>query len=823
MLGALALFGFSTTYGGSRYLVAGVVGLLLGAGVSLWGARRGRSAATVALAGIVTFFLFGSVVALPNAEFGGLLPTPANLVDLVDGAVQGWKRLITMQPPVGAGWNLLVVPYLCGLVCALVGVSVALRSRRPMWAVLPPCALLVLSILLGTEEPASKLLQGGIFAVVLVAWWSHVHRERRRVDVGTTSGGRWWSALAVLLVAGVVAMLLGPVTPGAESHKRFVLRDETDPPFDPADHPSPLNGYRRFTNGPYFEGESDAGKAPAGPAAAGWRTTELFRVSGLPSDQRLRLATLDAYDGSVFDVAPGTSSSGHFEHVGSALPARPGDDGRVTSEETVTIEVLGGNDQGAYQDIWMPMPERARSITFDAGSEQRVLDLQSELHLNPSTGTAAMARRLSPGDRYEVVADVPARELDEETRAAWSAAEAATGAAARQFSIEKVQSQASQFVSGTVCPVASGEGAADGAAEAPGASATSAYERAEAIAAELERCGAFSDGNGIGSSALPGHGVWRLDRMLETDGKADAAGLVGNGEQYAALAALVADASGVPSRVVMGFRSLDESIAWREEHGVSAEPVDGAGDRVLTGADVTAWIEVELEGEIGWVPVWDVTPDQIKPILRPDPEPPTPQNQPPPPPPSIPPSDEEVADADRSDRRDTTDDGGFILPGWVLKTAGAVLLPVLVLGAITGVIGWLKSRRRERRRTRGSSDERIAGGWDEVTGLAADLGTPVPPLATRHEQANFVADDQVIALAERADALVFGPTDLASALVEQYWHEVDAARSSMTSGLSRFGRWKVLVSLASFRPTRRGTARTVTPEEHVPDTTAVEH
>ena len=820
VLGALALFGFSTTYGGSRYLVAGVVGLLLGAGVSLWGARRGRSAAVVASAGIATFFLFGSIVALPNPELGGLVPTPANLVDLADGAVQGWKRLITMQPPVGSGWNLLVVPYLCGLTCSLIGVSVALRSRRPMWAALPPCLLLVLSILLGTEQPASTLLQGGLFAVVLVAWWSHVHRERRRVDVGSSVGGRWWSALAVLVLAGVGAMLLGPVTPGAESHDRVVLRDHTEPPFDPADHPSPLNGYRRFTNGPYFAGESEAGKAPVGPAATGWRTTELFRVSGLPSDQRLRLATLDAYDGSVFDVAPGSSSSGHFEHVGSVLPASPSEDGRATSEETVTIEVLQGDDHGAYQDIWLPMPERAQSITFDAGSEQRLLELQSELHLNPATGTAAMAGRLLPGDRYEVVADVPAFRPDEETLAAWRAAGSGKGTAASQYPIEAVQSQASQFVSGTLCPDSSGDGAAD----APAGSTTSAYERAEAIAAELVRCGAFSDGNGIGDESRPGHSVWRLDGMLATDGggRTEAAGLIGNGEQYGALAALVADALSVPSRVVMGFRSLDESEAWREAHGVSAKAVDDEGDRLLTGSDVTAWIEVELES-VGWVPVWDVVPDQIKPILRPEPDPPTPQNQPPPPPPSIPPSDEEVADADRSDRRDTTEDGGFILPGWVLRAAGAVLLPVLVIGAVTGLISWLKSRRRERRRTRGTSDERIAGGWDEVIDLAADLGNPVPALATRHEQANFVADEHVVTLAGRADALVFGPTDIASNLVEQYWHEVDAARSSMTSNVSRFGRWKALVNLASFRPARRDATSYAARDDALPDPAAVEH
>jgi hypothetical protein len=64
------------------------------------------------------------------------------------------------------------------------------------------------------------------------------------------------------------------------------------PPFDITDYPSPLQSFRGYVR-------DDADKT-------------LFTVTGLPKDGRVRLATMDAYDGIVYNVSDD----------GPALPAR---------------------------------------------------------------------------------------------------------------------------------------------------------------------------------------------------------------------------------------------------------------------------------------------------------------------------------------------------------------------------------------------------------------------------------------------------------------------------------------------------------------------
>jgi hypothetical protein len=130
---------------------------------------------------------------------------------------------------------------------------------------------------------------------------------------------------------------------------------------------------------------------------------------------------------------------------------------------------------------------------------------------------------------------------------------------------------------------------------------------------------------------------------------------------------------------------------------------------------------------------------------------------------------------------------------------GIVLVPTAIVGGITLAIAGLKLRRRKRRRTDGPPTGRIAGGWDEVLDLSADLGTPVPPLVTRTEAAALLGSSEAMQLAGHADGRIFGPGEPSDEQVDRYWHEVDETRAAMVSHLTRFGQWKVLVNLSSLR------------------------
>ena len=754
LLVAIGVFGFGKAYGGTRYFVAGIIGTLVGLVIAHLCARTRQPLLVVTAAVVVGFFVFGAPVAVPDDAIGGVLPSPGSVTALVDGVVNGWARLLTTLPPAGGQGNLLVVPFTCGLVASVVALTIASRSRRPWFAVLLPLAVLVLSILFGVRQPASLLLQGAAFAGLTVGWAALRHRHRRLVAVQSKTSTRWVGAVAMLLLAGGAASLFGSSLPGASSNDRLVLRERTQPPFDPHDYPSPLNGYRKYSSKELLGDET------------------LFTVTGLNSGERLRLATLDAYDGVVYTVGHGPGSSGYFQRVGDEIPIEA--DGPSRS---VIVEV------GAYSDVWMPTFGEVTSFEF---LSERGEELAGSLRFNTATSTAATPALLRSGDRYRFEAVVP--ELDAK------AIDRGNAADVRQpegVTIEQVSNQGQLY------------------SEGEGGAVASARARVENILAAIQRDGTLSDGE-EGPPSRPGHGAHRLASMVDRRGGA----MVGNAEQYAPLVALMAKSVGVPARVVMGFTIPEDS--------------DGTGSVEITGEQVTAWIEVAIDGA-GWVPFLDVEPENTE--LQDIPEPtPTPQPVTPPPPPPPDPTTEEdetdpnkvqrdnpkCADPKMKDDPKCAEDDGSPIPAWVYYAGGGVLTPVLVLGSITGVIASVKTRRRTRRRTQGVPADRIAGGWDEVTDLASDLGAPVPPLVTRREAATMIANPAAIRLAAHADESIFGPGEPDDNVVSSYWEEVDGTRRAMVADRTRFERWKALVNLASLRSSHQrrrseGAARAAVP------------
>lgn len=760
LLVGLALYGFQSAYGGSRYLVAGLIGTLLGLAVALWGARTRQPLIVVSAATVGVFFLFGGAVAVPDKAIAGFLPSPAAVLALIDGAVSGWAKLLTTTPPVGTRDNLLVVPYMSGLIAAVVALTLARRTRWGQLALIPPLVVLALSILFGTNQPASLFLQGAVFAVVAIGWVSMHRRMRRRVDIGTGRSNRLLGTLTVLVLAGLVAVVFGNSLPGAGTRPRVVLRDQTEPPFDPRNHPSPLSAFRRYSD---KDNERD---------------TTLFTVKGMVSGDRLRLATMDSYDGEVFRVGSGAGSSGWFQRMGEQAPNPMHGKDRTA---TVTVE--------DYADIWVPGVGYLDSIHFGGA---RADELRDGFRYNASTGIGASMVRLQKGDRYTM--DYVAVPTDP-----------GTGASA------KVDQP----------PVRSLPGAASLAAswdkkflqDHPKASA---YQRITAgiVDAGINVEGASSDDRDGGSAAAgparPGHHLGRLTDMVGDESTDADALMLGDDEQYAPLVALMARDLGVPARVVMGF---------------VVPPGHTAADAVaIKGGDVKAWVEVAIQGR-GWVPVVNIKPQNKEP-QRKSPQARNTAAPPPPPPPTLPPNDDE---ADAKNKVDCTGtdgkaieqtsakksklgsgakddckppkppDGPWVIPAWVYVTGGATLIPISVLALITGAIAGLKARRRNRRRTTGAPSSRVAGGWSEVIDLAADMGSPIPVLATRSEGARLIGTDAAVGLANHADVGIFGPTDLTDDWVARYWDDVDGTRTAMTADMSKMERWRVLVSLASLR------------------------
>ncbi|MCL3863200.1 transglutaminase domain-containing protein [Actinotalea sp. K2] len=749
LLGALvvALLPLWPVYGFRAVLVPIVGGLVLGAGLASVAARRAWPATVTAVLGIAVYLVAGGALVAPATTVGGVVPTLGSLTALLTGVVTVWKQVLTLDPSLGASGNLLTAPYLLAFAGSLGAVSIALRAtprRAGAWAALVPFAVLGLAVLLGTKEsvrplPAGTALAGGL--LVWVAWRTGTFSPRRVVS--------FLAMGAVVVTGGVVG---GPLL--AEQHPRFVLRDELVPPFDPRDHASPLSAFRTFVKD--------------------WYDTDLLTVRGLPEGSTVRLATMDAFDGVVWNVAGSESAegSGRFRRVG----------------ETITTSVRGTRAEVelVVHDlpmVWLPTVGYAERFDFEGST---AAELVADLRYNDSTGTAVLTGGVPAGTRWTVDVVVPTVPTDEEIGAA------TTGA---------VTLPEPRAVPDAV-PLLAGEIAG---------SASTPVLVARSLETGLVERGWFSHGRPDTDDhpSLSGHGANRLTALLSDEL------MVGDGEQYASAMALMAREMGLPSRVVLGF--------------VTDEEQAGAQELVVRGQDVQAWVEIAFTGH-GWVP-FHPTPDETKtprddvPQEQSEPQPQVMQPPPPPPDPVTPPDD----DTEQARTEDTGQEPAAA-DGWrqVVLVAAAVGVPVLLLVGPFLLVVAAKRRRRRRRRAAGPAVARVVGGWDEVIDHARDLRRPPPVRATRRETAVELAEafgpsggrrrqvgtssvgGAVAVLASGADAMVFGPGEPTPAQVESYWGQVDVAIAAMRGSVPRRHRWRArwaTVSLRRRRSERRAAVR----------------
>ncbi|HWS58385.1 MAG TPA: transglutaminase domain-containing protein, partial [Actinotalea sp.] len=152
--------------------------------------------------------------------------------------------------------------------------------------------------------------------------------------------------------------------------------------------------------------------------------------------------------------------------------------------------------------------------------------------------------------------------------------------------------------------------------------------------------------------------------------------------------------------------------------------------------------------------------------------------------------------------------------GQYLGYVAVVGIPLALLLAPFMLIALAKARRRKRRLAAPEAVDRVSGGWREVVDTAVDLGSSVPQSATRRETARDLAEaypgTRTIAVAERADAAVFGAGEPSEAEVTAFWTEVDRLVSDMSRSVGRWQRLRGRFSLRSLTrgirpvPTRRG-------------------
>lgn len=735
---------FQPVFGGIRGYLPAALGIVVGVLVAFTARALKFSLAMWFGIVVIAYLVVGGPVAASDSLGIGFIPTLQSLRRLVQLTWQGWGDILTVATPAADIPGPQAIPFLLGLVLAAALSAAAMLTRAVVLPLLIPIAWLCLGIAFGIRNAPTAWWLGGALAVGCLVWTtahrlarsSHVNARflvRRARGLSSTAGRAVAAGFVLVLAAGLA---LGVNLATGTGVNRQVLRDHVSPPLELEEYPSPLTRFRLYE--------------------VNLAEEVLFHVHGAPANGRLRLAVMDAWDGSVYNVS---QDSGRYLRIGREVPWPPQ---QVSVDATIA--------PAAYSDVWVPSFGVPARVEF-AG--QRAGGLARGLHINRDTFQLLAAARLDPGSSVTVRSSNAAPLSPDDRQSLLGRGIGSAKPTQTRLVPEVLTTLARDWTR----------------------DAGSAFEQLIALETNLQQQGKFSDGTKYGSRA--GHTAERLAFMFNEDQ------YVGDDEQYAVAMALMATDLGIPVRVVLGFYPND--------------PLKQGQDWEVRGTEAHVWVEANIEGA-GWVS-FDPTPprDQEPTPNNTVPQPrPKPRVDSPPLPPERYEDDDVQAEEENVEVKDPVAEPADYGP--LLWTIGLSVGGLLLLLSPLLIIGLLKLRRLHRRQRLGTPADQMAGAWTEVVDRARDLGFEAPRSRTRHETAEQLQTKYpelpVEPFAKKIDNHVFGPTDPEQEARDATWDEAHGLRRS----LLRTRPWYAqAAALFSIRSLRRGKVEAAQSLRHDPD------
>lgn len=759
---ALAIASAWPLYESSRTVLVGSVGAILGVAVAFLAARRGWSIWLSGVALLLVYIVVSVPLAVPSA-MGDIGRMIRGAVDATTGIALAWKPLLTVSLPAN-DYQLVMVPLLVAVMAGAWSAATLITrgSTRSAFAVLPMSLMVVFGLAFGPVQGSGEFSLGGLSVpsarhvglalgtvLVCVAWLIGRERIDRRaaleqarsrtktVHQAATSGRasvrRGVLAAVMLTAALAVAAAALPATDRLPT--RTGLRDEVVPEEALSELSSPLASYRE------------------------WFTPDLFDADLLTLDdaqgvERIRLATLDSYDGVVFSV--GNPSSG------TLFTRQPGKQSR---DMTITV------NQG-YSGVWVPLATASGGAPEFLGPRSEALADNYFASATSDAGLVALPSSEGVGLRGDdavrvAKGSVPVASID--------AIGTATGGdplvAADDFPAlaDWVEQQGGGRTGADLIELTT-------RLRERGYLSHSSVDDDDATAWTSALPGYTFE------SSRPGHSRARIESLfstlLEQERRAgpraserDLISAVGDDEQFATAVALLARFLGFDSRVVIGFRLVPDTL----QSGV--EPCA----QTCKGRNVTAWAEVKADGQ--WFAL-DATPQVAQEPIR------IRQGENPPKNPTVPLNPEAAAieppqvasDTSKkveSPEQEDTEPSKVRLSwiGTAAGYAGAGLLTLLPLAVFPVAV----ALRRASRRRAENPELALVGAWAELMDVYVDSRIEVPQRLTRGEVADVVNRPAAASLAALVDRAVFAehaPTQQASELA---WQIVGEEAASLRS------------------------------------------
>lgn len=783
-IGAVALW---PIYQDNYFFVTLFGGTLLGILVQFFVDRLRFSlpSAFLIIAGVLVSF----VVPLTNPNgLSNVGSFSAVWVESIQSIVLGWRQLVTIDIPVGTYQSLLGPVLVLSLLNGFISARVIWGRAANYWLpVVPLFVMVAVGIGFGGSGIARSLPIGSIeipiapalvfgfialsIAIFYLSWAGTAFRQGIKVKTQTRDKAYRQGALrrirrtisAGLVVTLATSLVGASIVYAGVSTVRDVLRTNIDPLTLIKKQVSPLSTYRQSFSDP---GELDA--------------TVLTVTTDGPLPERVRIAVMPFYDGTAFRVA---SETGQFDEASSfsrlpwSLPPRVSNSG--TSLLTISFE--------GSTAPWLPIVDNLKVINFLGESAGT---LAGSLYVNRQTETAVLVPASDGPASYIVEWYVPT-EITELVNIAPLEKPTIDQSLIPNSLNEWLQSQ--------------------NVVIANAAELLSLLESLRArgyLSHSLEEPTTLAQGSWLSDlpgysfqPSLSGHSISRIQTLFtELNSRQMAAAstedsqlvaAIGDDEQFATAAALLAAKLGFNSRVVVGYR-----LAGATGDGYSVPACDSSG--ACKGRNLTAWIEVSgRNGE--WVPM-DVTPQYENPIApqsseRQDPKNPTlvigdNANLRPPPP----------ANPETGFSQEVPEAFTFDIMG-ALAVVFAILqwtLVALFIVSPFALVIWAKRQRSIGRRSAERTDDKLVGAWDEYVDLMVDFGRPIMRKSTRSELMAAYKDSNGREMSMLGDHGAFSDYFPEDGMVERAWDIVEETKQTLKAESKLPRRIRGALSLRSF-------------------------